>query len=118
VRALSRSMFMDAAPIPCSQELRYGVLPLGAFEGMDRIHSGIMLLRGQRVPVLGTASLEHVRVNVTLVPDARMGDEVVILGKQGSISISMSDVIKFNGHKDASYFTAGISSRIPRRYLS
>jgi alanine racemase len=51
-----------------------------------------VLVRGRSAPVLASPSLEHTRIDVTHVPDARVGDEVVVIGRQGDAEISAAEV--------------------------
>ena len=55
------------------------------------------LVRGRRVPILGTPSLEHTRLDLTDVPDTEIGHEVVIIGRQGNEIIQPEEVGKYQG---------------------
>ncbi len=61
---------------------RIATLPVGYADGYDRLLSncGEVLVRGRRVPVVGRVSMDLVTIDVTDLPDARMGDEVLLLG--------------------------------------
>ena len=43
-----------------------------------------MLVRGKRAPVVGRVSMDLVTIDVTDIADAAVGDEVVLLGHQGT----------------------------------
>jgi alanine racemase len=88
----TRSVQGDLAPFPMSRETRIGVIPMGRWHGLDRASSGFVLVRGQRIPLLGTVSIEHCRLDLTGVPDASPGDEVVVIGTQGGESITLDEV--------------------------
>ncbi|HKK63152.1 MAG TPA: alanine racemase C-terminal domain-containing protein, partial [Bacteroidales bacterium] len=49
-----------------------------------------VLLHGQRVRVVGTVNMNMLVIDVTDVKKAKIGDEVVLIGKQGKINISVS----------------------------
>ena len=49
------------------------------------------------VPLIGTPSLEHTRIDLTAVPDAAVGDEVVIIGRQGDLEITPAEVATHHG---------------------
>jgi alanine racemase len=68
-----------------------GVLPVGYADGYLRELSNCadVLLRGRRVPVLGTVCMGMVMVDLSEVPDAQVGEEAVLLGKQGDQEISV-----------------------------
>jgi len=63
-----------------------GVVPLGLGDGMRNPIDGqslTLLLRGQRVPVLGV-SLEHTTLDLTALGPAEVGDEVTVVGADGN----------------------------------
>ena len=65
--------------------------------GLLWLHAGHVLVRGARVPIIEGPNLEHTRLDLTGVPDARVGDEVVIIGRQGTEEITIADVAKRAG---------------------
>src|SRR5262245_1622124 len=73
-----RERFADLAPFPVAAPMRLGVIPMGSADGLSWLHAGRVLVRGRAVPIVSGPSLEHTRVDLTEVPDARVGDEVVI----------------------------------------
>ena len=64
---------------------RIGVLPIGYADGFRRAPAnwGRVLLRGRRAPLVGRVCMDMCMVDVTDVPGARVGDEVVLIGSQG-----------------------------------
>jgi alanine racemase len=64
------------------------VVPAGYADGLDTRLSGrgFVLIRGRRVPVVGAVSMDMLTVDVTDLDGVEPGDEVVILGTQGSES--------------------------------
>jgi alanine racemase len=87
-----RERFAAQAPFPVPGPMRLGVIPLGAADGLGQLHAGRVLVRGQAAPVLGVPSLEHTRIDLSPVPAARVGDEVVVIGRQGDATISPAEV--------------------------
>jgi alanine racemase len=73
------------------------------------------LVRGQRVPVVGTVCMDMVMVDVSDVPGAGLGDEVVLLGPQGGAGIGLGELAGWAGVIDYE-ITCGISKRVPRVY--
>ncbi|MDP6787164.1 MAG: alanine racemase [Rhodospirillales bacterium] len=92
-----RSKFTDQAPFPVRDGMRVGVIPMGASDRLDELHCGEVLVRGRRAPVLGKLSAEHTKIDVTDVPEAEVGDEVVIIGCQGDGAITIGDVTQRRG---------------------
>ncbi len=70
------------------------VVPIGYWHGYDRGFSGIgyMLVRGHRARVLGRVSMDMTVIDVTDIPNARSGDEVVVVGTQGKQTVSAEDL--------------------------
>lgn len=67
-----------------------GVLPVGYWHGYDRSLSSIghVLVNGQTARVLGRVSMDMIVVDLTRVSHSSVGDEVVLLGNQGSRTVS------------------------------
>ena len=74
-------------------------IPTGYADGYRRVFSnaGHVLIRGQRVPVLGKTSMNTVIVDVTDLPQVTSGDEVVLFGKQGNAQVSAEEVEEISG---------------------
>lgn len=73
------------------RDSRIASLPVGFGEGYPRslFNKGIVLIHGQRCPVVGRVSLNIVTVDVTdLATPVRWGDEVVLVGPQGDDEIT------------------------------
>jgi len=70
-----------------------GVVPAGYADGLDlRLAGrGYMLVRGQRVPVVGSVCMDMSMIDVTGI-DVAPGDEVVIVGEQQSESIGAREI--------------------------
>lgn len=64
------------------------VLPVGYFDGYDRRLSskGILLIRGQYAPVIGIIAMTTTLVDITHIPDAQAGDEVILIGDYEKIT--------------------------------
>ena len=75
-----------------------GVIPLGLGDGMRNAAAGrsmSLLVGGKRAPVLGV-SLEHTTLDLTGI-DARVGDEVVIVGRSDGLATSLDDLARWFG---------------------
>ncbi|MDX1388784.1 MAG: alanine racemase, partial [Acidobacteriota bacterium] len=75
------------------------VLPVGYYEGYDRGLSGIahVLVRGRRAPVRGRVCMNMMMVDVTDIPDASLGDEVVLLGAQNGENVTAEQLARWRG---------------------
>ncbi len=77
-----------------SKPTRIGVVPQGYSDGFDRglSNSGCVLIGGQRCPVVGRVAMNMFMVDLSAVPEAKMSDEVVILGSQGEETITAEEM--------------------------
>jgi alanine racemase len=74
-------------------ELRLAVVGIGYADGVPRHLSNKMqvLIRGQRVPQIGTITMDQLMVDVSAIPDIQEGEVVTLLGQQGKEQISADD---------------------------
>ncbi len=112
-----RERFAEQAPFPVAASMRLGVIPLGAADGLLSLHAGRVLVRGRAAPILGGPSLEHTRVDLTGVPDACAGDEVVVIGRQGDAEITLAEVAARQG-PPPHVLPALIGPRVERVWLA
>jgi alanine racemase len=65
---------------------RIATLPVGYADGWSRLLSnrGAVLLRGRRAPIVGRVCMDLCMVDVTDVPGVEVGDEAVLIGRQGA----------------------------------
>ncbi len=75
-----------------NKKMKVAIVPVGYANGFSRSlsNTGRVLIRGKRVPVIGTVTMNTFSVNVTDIQHVKKGDEVVIVGKQKRLSISIS----------------------------
>ncbi|HYO78226.1 MAG TPA: alanine racemase [Thermoanaerobaculia bacterium] len=97
---------------------RIATLPLGYADGYHRALStrGEVLVRGRRAPVVGRVSMDLVTIDVTDVADAQLGDEVVLLGRQGSEEIAAEELAAKLDTISYEVFCS-VSARVPRVYV-
>lgn len=100
------------------RETSIAVLPVGYAYGYPRALSnrGVVLVRGQRAPVVGTISMDHVTIDVTDVPDVAEGDVVTLWGRDGSAQIDVMELGARAGTIGYELLTC-VSQRTPRTYL-
>ena len=114
---IPRERFAELAPFPVKALMRLGVIPIGSADGLSWLHAGRVLVRGRAVPIVSGPSLEHTRIDLTEVPDARVGDEVVIIGRQGGAEITPAEVAKQHG-LGLHHVATTVGPRVARVYLS
>ncbi len=73
--------------------MRLALLPVGYADGLNRKLSnrGHVLVRGAKAPIVGRISMDLTTIDVSNVPGAADGDEVVILGQQNGERITADD---------------------------
>lgn len=102
-----------------ARPLRVATISAGYADGYPRSLSGrdgAVLVGGKRCPVLGRITMDLTMVDVSAVPGAQVGDEVVLIGRQGSEEILAAEVAERAGTIAWEIFT-GIGSRVRRVYL-
>ena len=117
--------------LPAGREISYGgtyvtdkpttvaTIPVGYADGYRRKLSGnfYVLIHGQRAPILGRICMDQMMVDVTHIPDVKVNDRVVLVGKFDDEEITMEAIAEaadsFNYE-----FVCGISRRVPRIYVS
>jgi alanine racemase len=87
---------------------KLAVVPLGYADGYPRVLGGRAnaLVRGAFVPVVDRLAMNSLIVDVTHVPSAGVGDEVVLYGRQGSAQIHSADIERASGTIAAAAYTA------------
>ena len=94
---------------------RVATLPIGYGDGYARALSSRadVLVGGRRCPVIGRVTMDQVMVDVTGAPEARVGEDAVLIGRQGRAEIPVSELARLCGTIPYETATA-ISSRVPR----
>ncbi len=89
--------------------------PVAPCETDPAIGRGEVLLRGQHAPIVGRVSMDLTLLDVTQIPSASIGDEVVLIGRSGSQRISAWDLARSSD--TVVYETlCNLSKRVPRRH--
>jgi alanine racemase len=73
---------------------RVASLPVGYADGYNRLLSnqGEVLVRGQRVPIIGRVCMDQCMIDVTNLTQVEIGDEVVLWGRQGEEMITVEEI--------------------------
>ncbi|WPR75069.1 alanine racemase [Algoriphagus sp. NG3] len=74
------------------ENIRLAIVPVGYGHGYSRLLSnqGMVLIKGQYCQVVGTVTMNAIAVNVGKIKDLNIGDEVVLIGKQGGKEITVA----------------------------
>jgi alanine racemase len=97
------------------QPTRIAVLPVGYADGFRRAPSnwGSVLLHGQEAPLLGRVCMDQCMIDVSHIPQVRVGDEVVLIGHQGQAVLTAEMVAQRLGTSSYEVVSA-ILARVPR----
>ncbi len=94
---------------------RIGVVPVGYADGYRRVAGSSVLINGVKVPIIGRVCMDQFMVKLENVPNAQVGDEVVLIGSQGNEEISADDLART--WDTINYeVTCSIGARVPRVY--
>lgn len=97
---------------------RIGVVAAGYGDGYDRhaVDGTPVLVAGRRTAIAGKVSMDMLTVDLTNIPEADIGSEVVLWGRAGNGEVlSVDEVAR---HCDTISYTllSGVLPRVPRRY--
>lgn len=99
-------------------KMTVALLPIGYYDGLDRKLSncGEVLLRGQRAKILGRVCMDLTVVDISKIKNARTGDEVVIIGRQGKKTITADELADKIGTINYEVVTR-LRETLPRYYI-
>ncbi len=94
---------------------RIATIPVGYADGYNRRfgNAAEVLIRGQRAPVVGTVCMDMCMVDVTRIEGVGLGDEVVLLGRQGTQEITAEELANRIGTIPYEILTS-VGARVPR----
>ncbi len=128
MRIVSRVAYLQRLPAgarpsygrrrPLPQEATVATVPMGYADGVPRrlaAGGGGVLIGGRRHPFAGSITMDQIVVDVGDHP-VRVGDEVVLIGRQGTEEITADDWATGMGVLNYEV-VCGFGPRLPRRYL-
>lgn len=76
------------------RDLIIGTIPIGYNHGLDRklLNGGYVVVHEKKVPFIGAISMNSSTIDITEIKDIKIGDEVVIIGRQGKQGISINEL--------------------------
>ena len=97
------------------KKLKIATIPVGYAHGFSRSLSnqGRVLIHGKRVGVVGMVSMNLITVDVTDVPETKKGDEVVLIGTQGDLTVSVASFSELSNQLNYELLTR-LPNKIPR----
>ena len=97
--------------------MKIATVTVGYADGYSRSFSSRaeVLIHGKRCRVLGRVCMDQMMVDVTGVPDVKIGDTAVLMGKDGEQEITADELARLQGTINYE-IVCGISRRVPRIY--
>ena len=100
------------------REMRIATVTIGYADGYSRLLSskGEILVHGKRCKITGRVCMDQLMIDVSDVPEAKAGDIVTLIGKEGDDRITADDLAQIYGTIGYEV-VCGISKRVPRIYI-
>ena len=100
------------------RETRIATIPAGYADGYPRQLSGkgCVLIHGKRAPITGRVCMDQFMVDVSDIPDVKVGDEAVLLGRQGDDEITAEEIGRISGRFNYE-LVSDITKRVPRNFI-
>ena len=101
-----------------TRETKVATLPVGYADGYRRslTDKGHVLIHGKKAPIIGRICMDQMMVDVTDIPDVKIGDHAVLIGKSGDEQITVDYLASLTGTLNYEII-CGISRRTPRVYF-
>lgn len=98
IRAVDAGEFIGyGTAFQATQDMKVAVMPLGYSNGYPRALSnrGQVLIGGKKAPIVGLINMNLFMVDVSHIKDVSVGDEVVLVGRQGNNVINITSFTNF-----------------------
>jgi alanine racemase len=81
------------------REKKIGIIPVGYYHGLKRrmTQNAYVLIRGKRAYFESGISMNSSTIDLTQIPEAKIGDKVTLIGTQGNEEISVNDLAESSG---------------------
>lgn len=95
--------------------MRIAILCVGYADGLSRKLSnrGEVLIHGRRCPIVGRVTMDMILADVTRVPSVKWGDQVTLLGQNGTDTITSHEIARW-AETNSYEILCNISKRVPR----
>ncbi|MEP0367598.1 MAG: alanine racemase [Cyclobacteriaceae bacterium] len=102
-----------------SDNMKIATVPVGYSHGYSRSLSnqGRVLIGGKRLAVVGIVNMNLLIVDISEYPEAKKGDEVVLIGDQGDNSISVGSFSELSNQLNYELLTR-LPRNIPRKVVN
>ena len=101
------------------RDSRIGVIPIGYGDGIPRNlscgHQSV-LINGYKVPIIGRICMDQLMVDITDIPQVKIGDTVVFIGKSDDKEIPITEMA-YNGNTITNELLSRLGNRLKKIYL-
>jgi alanine racemase len=99
-------------------DMRIAVLAAGYADGIPHRlgNRGFVIAQGKLAPIVGAVSMDLTTIDATACPELEVGDPVMLLGREGEVSIDAQQMARTAGTISYSVL-CGISARVRRVYV-
>ena len=101
-----------------TKETVVATIPVGYADGYSRTMSNkaFVIIQGKKAPVIGNVWMDQFMVDISDIDDVKAGDTVILMGKDGDVSITADDIAEIQG--TISYeVLCNVGKRVPRVYI-
>ncbi|MDD2890464.1 MAG: alanine racemase [bacterium] len=97
---------------------KIATLLVGYGDGYPRSLSnkGIVIVKGKRAKIVGNVCMDLIMIDVTDIPNVKIGDKVTLIGKDGKQEITANEIAELAGTINYEIITR-MSPRVPRVYI-
>ena len=119
VKTLEKDMYISyGRTFKTSNETIVATIPVGYADGYLRklAENGKVIIKGEFAPIIGRICMDQFMIDVTNIPDVKIGDEVILLGEKNGLKYNADDMAK---KLDTINYevTCMLKSRLPRVYI-
>lgn len=119
VKTLEKDMYVSyGRTFKTSNETIVATIPVGYADGYLRklAKNGKVIIKGEFAPIIGRICMDQFMIDVTNIPDVKIGDEVILLGEKNGLKYNADDMAK---KLDTINYevTCMLKSRLPRVYI-
>ena len=119
VKTLEKDMYVSyGRTFKTSNETIVATIPVGYADGYLRklAENGKVIIKGEFAPIIGRICMDQFMIDVTNIPEVKIGDEVILLGEKNGLKYNADDMAK---KLDTINYevTCMLKSRLPRVYI-
>ena len=102
-----------------NDDMKVAVIPVGYFDGLHRNYSGkgAVLIRGKKAPMIGKICMDFMMIDITHIPEAKVGDPVLIFGEDDHGHYLSPEELALQGNSISHELITCLGPRIQRFFI-